>query len=76
MSWKEMLLSLARDYQTQLGVLWLFLVFMLVLTAITLLFGERGTRSYTLAAFNLVLILAVGSIVSVAYWGSVRRAAR
>ncbi|WP_126664558.1 hypothetical protein [Haloterrigena salifodinae] len=73
MSWKESFWSLVRDYQTQLGMLWLFLVFMLVLTSITLLFGERGTESYTLAVVNLVIVLGFGAIVSTIFWMSVRR---
>ncbi|KMT45738.1 hypothetical protein EL22_28135 [Halostagnicola sp. A56] len=65
MSWKESFWAVVRDYQTQLGMLWMFLVFMLMLTAITLLFGERGTESYTLAIVNLVIVLGFGSIVSI-----------
>ncbi|QRV17388.1 hypothetical protein JMJ58_21280 (plasmid) [Haloterrigena salifodinae] len=73
MSWKESFWSLVRDYQTQLGMLWMFLVFMLVLTSVTLLFGERGTESYTLAVVNLVIVLGFGLIVSTIFWMSVRR---
>ncbi|MFC6727088.1 hypothetical protein ACFQDG_00310 [Natronoarchaeum mannanilyticum] len=73
MSWKKSFWSLVRDYQTQLGMLWMFLVFMLVLTAITLLFGEPGTESYTLAVVNLIIVLGFGSIVSAVFWMSIRR---
>jgi ABC-type polysaccharide/polyol phosphate export permease len=73
MSWKKSFWSLVRDYQTQLGMLWMFLVFMLVLTAITLLFGEPGTESYTLAVVNLIIVLCFGSIVSAVFWMSIRR---
>ncbi|ELY96891.1 MULTISPECIES: hypothetical protein [Natrialba] len=72
MSWKGSFWALVRDYQTQLGMLWLFLVFMLVLTVITLLFGERGTESYTLAVINLAIVLGFGSIVSAVFWMSIR----
>lgn len=45
---------------------------MLVLTVITLLFGERGTESYTLAVINLAIVLGFGSIVSAVFWMSIR----
>ncbi|KZX49077.1 MULTISPECIES: hypothetical protein [Haloarcula] len=68
--------SVVCDYEGLLRFVLTFLVFMLVLTSLTLLFGEPGTGSYVIAVVNLVMILFFGSIVGALYVGCIRRETR
>ncbi|MBV0902945.1 hypothetical protein [Haloarcula salina] len=68
--------SVICDYEGLLRLVLTFLVFMLLLTFLTLLFGTPGTGSYVIAVVNLVLILLFGSVVGVLYVGCIRRETR
>jgi hypothetical protein len=76
MSWADAFWLRVYEYRPYLRLLQLFLVFLLVLTGFTFLFGRPGTGSYTIAAINAVLILAVGGVTSIVYWYSARRRAK
>lgn len=65
--------SVVCDYRQHLWLLLMFLLFLLVLTALSFLFGELGTASYTIAVVNLLLILGVGSVAGGMYWYCGRR---
>lgn len=67
------LLARLCDYQELLWVLLTFLVFMLLLTTVSLVLGEPGTESYIIAIVDLVLILGFGGVVVSLYTTCARK---
>jgi uncharacterized membrane protein YccC len=73
MPWADSFWLRVYEFRPYLRLLQLFLVFMLVLTGFTFLFGRPGSGSYTLAVINVALILVFGAVSSGIYWYSARR---
>lgn len=75
MSWIDDFWALVYDYRQYAGLLFVFLLFMLLLTVLSLALGRPGTASYTLSLVNLVLILLFGLLGGALFWYSHRRRA-
>lgn len=73
MSWIDAFWAHVYDHRQYGWLLFVLLVFLLLLTAISLLFGEPGTGSYTISILNLGLILLVGFFAGTLFWYSHRR---
>ncbi|UPM44408.1 hypothetical protein [Halocatena salina] len=63
MSWIDVFWAYVYDHRQYGWLLFVLLVFLLLLTVISLLFGEPGTTSYTISIVNLGLVLFVGLLV-------------
>lgn len=75
MSWSDNFWSLVYDYRPYLWMCFMFLVFMLLLTGLSFVFGQPNTESSTIAYVNLLLIVGLGVIVLGLYWYSAKRRA-
>lgn len=73
MSWIEGFWVHVYDHRQYGWLLFVLLVFFLLLTAVSLLFGQPGTTSYTLSLVNLGLILFVGLLVGTLFGYSYHR---
>lgn len=70
MSWIDGFWARVYDHRQYGWLLFVLLVFLLLLTGISLLFGRPGTASYTISIVNLSLILSVGLLVGSLFWYS------
>lgn len=73
MTWRDEFWSLVYDYRPHLWMLFMFLVFMLLLTLLSFVFGQPNTASYTIACVNLLFIGGLGVIVLGMYYYSAKR---
>lgn len=60
-----------REY---LWLLLMALLFFLILTSFTFVFGEPGSESWVVAQLNVIIILATGAVAGGMYWKCVKRA--
>lgn len=73
MSWIDTFWMHVYDHRQYGWLLFVLLVFLLFLTAASLLFGQPGTASYTISIVNLVIIVLVGLLAGTLFWYSHRR---
>lgn len=67
MSWRDDFWSLVYDARSYFRILLATLMFMLLLTGTSFLFGRPGTTAYVLAYVNLILIVGCGVIAVAIY---------
>ncbi|RRJ29664.1 hypothetical protein [Halocatena pleomorpha] len=63
MSWIDVFWAHVYDHRQYGWLLFVLLVFLSLLTVLSLVFGKSGTTSYTISIVNLGLILFVGLLV-------------
>lgn len=70
MSWIDEFWAHVYDHRQYSWLLFVLLVFLLLLTGVSLLFGQPGTTSYTISIVNLGIILLVGLLTGALFWYS------
>lgn len=70
MSWIDEFWAHVYDHRQYGWLLFVLLVFLLLLTGVSLLFGQPGTTSYTISIVNLGIILLVGLLTGSLFWYS------